>query len=442
MSQEHGPADVGLIVGGTEFPKSLLDDLAELDVARDLPVPAPPCLLVARPGSNAESKLAERLTAGGSEAVVWISPALEGFLGVHAEQAVIDPAFTVDVADWICGWAGGANDAAGGAALDGRPLELPESDGEDVSLRWGDHSVSERFVTVGSEQLVGVLTTPPDVTSPSGDLVVFLNSGAEPHTGPARAWVEYGRELATHHVSSLRVDMRGWGDSPEGPGGRYEPGHPYDPNSIYDIRHILESLGGAGWDRVFLLGLCAGAWLALHVARDTKFAGVLALNPALEYELGLPVVASADEYHKLHAVAIAERKREKLAGRWDREDRAGLRPHAAQFLDALVENEMPSSLIFCEGDVGLEYLVDRVALRLAAVQESGYVRVHELTEIDHSMHRTWLRWKIVNVLVEELDHWAEVAHPSGGLLSTRTQPAERPVAVARINDHRTTRDGA
>ncbi len=408
MSQDHDQADVGLLVGGTEFPRSLLDEFAELDLTRALPLPATPCLLVARPSSSAESKLAERLEGGGTEAVVWSSPVLEGFLSVHAEQAVIDATFTLRVADWICRWAPAPVDAdARGSGASGRLPQPLGADHEVTSLQWGDHVVSERFVNVGSDGLVGVLTTPPDLVSPSGDLVVFLNSGAEPHTGPARAWVEYGRDLAAQRFSSLRVDMRGWGDSPDGPGGRYEPGHPYDPHSIDDVRQILQALSQAGWDRIFLSGLCAGAWLALHVARDTRFGGVLALNPSFLYQLGDPVVASADEYRKLYASDIAERKREARAGRWDREDRAGLRPPAGKWLDSLVENEMPCSLIFCEDDVGLEYVKDRLARRLAAVQESGYVRLLEIPDIDHSMHRIWLRWKVVNLFVDELNHWAE-----------------------------------
>jgi dienelactone hydrolase len=420
MSQEHDQPDVGLLVGGTEFPRSLLDDLAGLDLVRDLPAPAGTCLLVARPASGAESKLAERLTDSGSDAVVWSSPALEGFLGVHAEQAEIDPAFILDVAGWVSGWAPGPDTAPDrGDGRDGSPLELAQPVGEGVSLRWGDQLIRESFVTVGTDQLVGVLTTPARATTPSGDLVVFVNSGAEPHTGPARAWVEYGRQLAAHNVSSLRVDMRAWGDSTDGPGGRYEPGHPYDLHSIDDVRHLPQSLRGLGWDRVYLSGLCAGAWLALHVARDTKFAGVLALNPSLEYELGGPVVALADEYRRVYAAEIAERKREALAGRWDREDLAGLRPPAGEWLDALVDNEMPVSLIFCEDDLALEYLRDRLSLRLAAVQDSGYVRLHQVDGIDHSMHRIWMRWKIVETFLNELDHWAEVAESSRGPLSSR-----------------------
>ncbi|HUJ65705.1 MAG TPA: alpha/beta hydrolase family protein [Acidimicrobiales bacterium] len=409
MSQDHDQDGVGLLVGGTEFPKSLLQEISELDLVRDLPLPAVPCLLAARPGSPTESKLAARLSDGGTRAEVWSCPALEGFLGVHAEQAVIDPRFTTDLTDWICRWAPGSSGIRPAPALIGAVPATPPPPDQSVKLRWRHTWVVERFVTVGTAGLAGVLTTPPDVESPSGDLVVFLNSGSEPHTGPARAWVEYGRDLATHHVSALRIDMRAWGDSPAGPGGRYEPGRPYDPHSIDDAREIVQELGQAGWDRVFLSGLCAGAWVALRVARDIKFGGVLALNPSLLYELGDPVVASADEYRKLYAADIAERKREKRAGRWDREDRDGLRPPAGEWLDCLVDNQMPSSLIFCEDDVGLEYLVDRLSRRLEAVQDSGYVRLHEVPEIDHSMHRTWLRWKVVKLFLDELNHWAEAA---------------------------------
>ncbi len=405
MGQDHEQPDVGLLVGGTEFPKSLLAEISELDLTRR-PLAAAPCLLVARPGSSAEAKFAERLGDDATEAEVWSSPALEGFLGVHAEQAVIDVAFTEDVTEWICNRARGATGAAEpGPDL---PSSLPPPsapEGQTTSLSWSGGWVTETFVTVGVKGLIGVLTTPPDVTGPSGDLVVFLNSGAEPHTGPARAWVEFARDLAIHRVSTIRVDMRGWGDSPDAPGGRYVRGHPYDVHSIDDTRDLVASLGHDGWDRVVVSGLCAGAWLGLYVARDTKFGGVLAINPSLQYQLGDPILASTDDYRKALHAEIAEIKREAIAGRWDREDRAGIRPPAGEWLDALVQNAVPISLIYCGDDVGLEYLTDRLALRMAAAQESGWVKLHELPDVDHSMHRTWLRWKVLELFVAELDRW-------------------------------------
>jgi pimeloyl-ACP methyl ester carboxylesterase len=405
MSQDHDQPDVGLLVGGTEFPKSLLADISELDLARRPPA-AVPSLLVARPGSSAEARFAERLADHGAEAEVWSSSALEGFLGVHAEQAVIDASFTEDVTEWICSRARVWAEADGSGPEFGSSLVRPsDPERQAASLSWGGGRVTETFVEVGADGLSGVLTTPADVTGPSGDLVVFLNSGAEPHTGPGRAWVEFARDHAIHQVSAIRIDMRGWGDSPDPPRGRYVPGHPYDIHSIDDTRDLVESFGQAGWDKVVLSGLCAGAWLALHVARDTKFGGVLAINPSLQYELGDPILATADDYRKALHAEIAEIKREAKAGRWDREDRAGMRPPAGEWLDALVENAVPISLIYCGDDVALEYLTDRLALRLAAAQESGRVKLHWIPDVDHSMHRTWLRWKVLELLVAELNSW-------------------------------------
>ena len=436
MGQDHEQPDVGLLVGGTEFPRSLLAEISELDLTRG-PLASAPCLLVAKPGSSAEARFAERLADDGTQAEVWSSPALEGFLGIHAEQAVIDMALTEDVTEWICSRAesggsgpesggsgpesGGSGPESGGSGpesgvsgpesggtgpeLDSSPTPPSGPERPSASLAWGDGRVIETFVTVGAGGLVGVLTTPPNVTGPSGDLVVFLNSGAEPHTGPGRAWVEFARDLAIHQVSAIRVDMRGWGDSPDAPRGRYVPGHPYDLHSIDDTRDLVASFSQAGWDRVVLSGLCAGAWLALHVARDTKFGGVLAINPSLQYELGDPILATADDYRKALHAEIAEIKREAMAGRWDREDRAGMRPPAGEWLDALVENAVPTSLIYCGDDVALEYLTDRLALRLAAAQESGHLKLHWIPDVDHSMHRTWLRWKVLELLVSELNRW-------------------------------------
>ena len=403
LSLDHEEAGVGMLVAGTEFPRSLLADISELDLVRNGPRSIP-CLLVARKASSRmEAEFAERLMAGGTKSEVWVSSALEGFLGRSAERAVIDASFTTDLAEWICGWAPGVpgvDDA--GTVLGGMSHQPSEPDCNATWLTWAGSRVSEKFVTVGHDRLVGLLTTPQDVIPPAADLVVFLNSGGDPHTGPGRAWVEMARDLATQNVSALRVDMRGWGDSPDGPGGRYAPGRPYDPHSLDDARAIVEWLCRQGWGRVVLAGLCAGAWVALQVARDTKFGGVLALNAFMGQQLGDPHMVDTETWRATHQPEIAEMKREAAAGRWDREDRAGMRPPAGLWLDSLVENEIPIMLVHSGGDYSLEYLKDRLALRLAAAQESGWVRVHDIPDIDHAMFRAWLRPKVLQLFLDEL----------------------------------------
>ncbi|MGH9107211.1 MAG: alpha/beta fold hydrolase, partial [Acidimicrobiales bacterium] len=278
-----------------------------------------------------------------------------------------------------------------------------------AGVMWAGKRVKEDFVSVGADGLAGVLTTPEGLAAPAGDLVVFLNPGSEPHTGPGRAWVEMARDLACRQVSALRVDMRGWGDSPDGPGGKYALSRPYEPHSVGDARGIVESLCRQGWARVVLAGLCAGGWLAAHLARDTCFGGVLALDVPLHRQLGDPLFPNIRAAWAWRNVDLDEIKREAAAGRWDREDEQGLRNPAGQWLDSLVDNKVPVSLIYSGGNPNFELLASRLARRMEVVQRSGYVRVLEVPEIDHPLHRTWLRPKVTGLLLAEMARWAELA---------------------------------
>jgi len=96
--------------------------------------------------------------------------------------------------------------------------------------------------------------------------------------------------------------------------------------------------------------------------------------PPCSTSLGDPIIVNSEAWRVSHQAEIAEIKREAATGRWDREDRAGMRPPAGLWLDSLVENGIPISLIYSSDDYGLEYLTDRLPVRLAAAQESGSVR--------------------------------------------------------------------
>jgi hypothetical protein len=63
---------------------------------------------------------------------------------------------------------------------------------------------------------------------------------------------------------------------------------------------------------------------------------------------------------------------------------------------------VPVSLVFAEGDDGLEYLQDRLGRRLADLQGRGLLRVREVTGIDHSMSRVWLRRSMLDTLATEV----------------------------------------
>lgn len=345
----------GIAFGGHHFSASLLAQIAELRVAAPdgLPVLAVPD-----------------------------SPSLGAVLERPAEEAEVDPALVAEISDWVAALAPDAPGAPGRAGG-------PPSDAAVGAVR-------EQFVRVGPDELVGVLTTPAADARPG--LLVLLNSGSDPHPGPGRAWVELARDLAGRGRRTLRLDLRGWGESPDGPS---TPGRPYDAHAVGDVVRAVQALDAEG--PVVLGGLCAGAWIVLAAARTVPVAGVVALNPQLYWQPGDPVEALMSTTRARRGEEIAGIKREAAAGRWDDEDARGLRPPAGAWLDELVRLRRPCSLIFAEGDDGVEYLRDRLGRRLRELLPAEVVTITEVPGIDHGMHRTWLRPRLFDVIARELD---------------------------------------
>ena len=378
------PGQIGaLAAAGVLYTAETLAELEQLEAAALVAAPAPRTLLVA--GREETDMLASLRAAGCEDASATVADGASA-LEVPTEDATVPLA----VVDAICTWLGRA--PAVEPALSGTSLGR-----ERMTL--GD-ALREEVVSLGDERLVGVLTE-PDVLRARAATVVFLNSGSEPHVGPGRAWVEYARALARRGHRCLRVDFRGWGESPD---GGHAPGRPYDAHCEEDAIAMVRALreGGIG-DRVVLAGLCAGAWVALRVALREPLAGVIALNPQLYWRPGDPVEALMSD---TRARRVPERRREARGARWglwSALDLAGQRPWAARWLDRLVASATPASLVFAEGDDGVEYLQKRLGRRLRGAVGSGVVRVVEVPDIDHAMHRLWLRERMVEAIATELE---------------------------------------
>jgi pimeloyl-ACP methyl ester carboxylesterase len=271
-----------------------------------------------------------------------------------------------------------------------------------AAMDWRGAAIEEEVVTLGPEGLIGILSRPPqpDASRPT---VVFLNTGSEPHVGSGRTWVEYARTLAGEGYQCLRVDWSGWGESPD---HGHAPGRPYDPHCEDETISIVRALRERGHENVFMVGLCASAWVALRAVLRQPVAGVIALNPQLYWKPGDPVEALMSETRQRRA---PEREREQRGcrwGLWSALDVAGQRPWAGRWLDDLDASGVPVLMVFAEGDDGIEYLNNRLARRLDHVKRDGLIRTTEVPDIDHSMHRAWLRDRIVAVVRGELERLA------------------------------------
>ena len=218
----------------------------------------------------------------------------------------------------------------------------------------------------GSRGLVGVVGEPVGAGRAT---IIWANSGSETHIGPGRAWVEYSRTLNREGWRTIRLDARGWGESPD---DDLAPARPYDAHMAADLRDVVADVEARGWGPVVLAGLCAGAWMALEVARTTPLGAVIACNPQLYWQPGDPVEANiATETHVRREAERQHLKRLDRLGVWSLLDVVGARNPAARCLSDLVHQGTPTLLLFAHADDGLEYLEDRVGRSLARSRPRG-----------------------------------------------------------------------
>jgi dienelactone hydrolase len=379
LSQEVPGEEGSVAVSGVTFTAEALAGMSTLEIDPRA-APAPRVGLIG-PGLE---RLGEQLTGLGVEVSVADPAGAASALEVPAEDAVVPE----PVVDAIVG--------AVGPAL-AKPLPRPEERAS-ATFECAGGEITERVVRVGAQGLAGVLTTPSG--GPGRTVVVWLNSGSEPHVGSGRAWVEYGRALALRGHASLRLDFSGWGESPD---RGHAPGRPYDAHGVDEAVETVAWLEEIGYERVVLSGLCAGAWIALRAVLKRPVAGVFALNPQLYWQPGDPVEALMSETRVRRTAEREREERGRRCGAWTLLDRLGHRPWAGCWLDQIAATEVPVVLCFAAGDDGLEYLENRLRRRLAAVKAAGKVQVVEIPDIDHSMHRAWLRERVVSTVGVFLD---------------------------------------
>lgn len=370
-----------LLSAGTVFREETLGELAELSLAS---VQAAPAATVTLIDDAPSERSAAQLRELGCEVAAIPVAGGESALEAPAEYATV-PETVVEAVVRAVG------PPSGEASAQPEPTRS-------ASFAWSGRRLTEEIVEIGPERLVGVMTRPPGYAK-STPIAVFLSSGSEPHIGPGRAWVEYARGLAAAGYASVRVDFSGWGESPDG--GR-APGRPYDAHCETETVMIVRELRRRGFERVVLVGLCAGAWIALRAVLSERVDGVVALNPQLYWEPGDPVEATMAETHLRRTEERRREHRGARCGWWTALDLAGARPWAGGWLDRIDSSRTRVLMLFAEGDDGLEYLRVRLGRRLARVVRHGRLRVVELPEIDHSMHRAWLRASVLSALVDEL----------------------------------------
>jgi pimeloyl-ACP methyl ester carboxylesterase len=148
------------------------------------------------------------------------------------------------------------------------------------------------YVEHAGERLLGVLHVP--AMRRTDVAVVCLSSGLQNRAGPHRLYVKAARRFAELGLASFRLDLPGVGDS----SGRVAETH-FDCHDAGVIPTIVDVLGrDYGLGRIVLLGLCAGARVAIKGAvRDRRIDAVAAWGmPIVSGPVNMPVREGGGAY--------------------------------------------------------------------------------------------------------------------------------------------------
>jgi pimeloyl-ACP methyl ester carboxylesterase len=232
---------------GVDLTPAEIADLGSLRVQSE---PGAPTLVAVRPGEAVPPGIADdadRIEVRG----------MPELLDGESMRARIPHAAVHDIAVWT---------AAHLVASDA-PLTTPTL-GTALVL---DDGTTEVIRNYGPDRLFGIETVPADV-APDAPVVVLHNGAAEHRVGAADYQVRMARELASDGVRVVRFDRRGTGE--DGIVVADERSLLYTEEWIADQDAVIADLGVPG-DRLALVGMCAGAWLA---ARSVAHAPALVVQ--------------------------------------------------------------------------------------------------------------------------------------------------------------------
>ena len=376
----------GVVQAGTSFDPQTLEHLRTFDLTALTVPPAPRVLVVDRDDQVHSDALVSRIDSLAAEVDHLVLSGSDAALDRPTEYAGV----AEEVVDAIVSWVGPSE-----------PSPSPTPPADVAPGRWSHAGITEQVVRLGRNRLVGVLTEPAQEPRAT---VVWVNTGAEPHVGTGRAWVDYGRDLATRGYASVRLDFSGFGESPD---RGHAPGRPYDVHCQDEVADVVADLHARGHHHVVVAGLCAGAWVGLAAAADGQVDGVIAINPQLYWQPGDPVEASIlTETRPRRQAEIRRIRRIRRTGAWWALDAIGVRHPGARRLRSIDRRGIPVLTVFAEGDDGLEFLEDRVGRSWAHVLRHRHIEVAVIPGIDHSMHRVWLRPAMASVLAAWLDRFS------------------------------------
>ena len=347
--------------------------IAEVAVVEALTYPARsgPTIAVVRPGSRAPRAL------GGAE--VLEVPGTAELLDGTSIDARIPGAAVARIVDRLDAWAPAVATPTTAPALD-EVLDV-------------DDRVAERILRIGPHGLFAVETV-SSAQDEDAPVVVLHNGGAEHRTGATDYQVDLARALARDGVRVVRVDRRGTGES--SPVHADEQAFLFAQEWLDDQRAVVAALRVPA-ERLAIVGMCAGAWLAGRAVEE---------HPRLVVEI------SPNDYRRTPAapgsyaetaqgVADASPLRRWLRGPYNRWVPAGLRDRIARrgalgsvvgHLGPVLDRGTDVVVVATPEDVAL---FDRFGGRRAVRRWGARLTVVEVPDGDHALFSPGMRRTVV-----------------------------------------------
>jgi alpha-beta hydrolase superfamily lysophospholipase len=229
-------------------------------------------LLLSRGAQPVDERLRTSLESGGAEVEVLRTSDYYDLM-VKPELSEVPAATIAHVNEWL------ARPGAAQSRLGVESRSLPRVR-ETPELALADGVVESVVCCRGTHGDVFAIVSSGLPAGPAPVALVLLSSGALPHTGPNRAWVEIARRWAARGIPTVRLDLAGIGEA-----GGEDPDLRSDESTyaswrVEDVRGLLDQLQAAGIAERFVLGgLCSGANCALQGAlADSRVCGALLIN--------------------------------------------------------------------------------------------------------------------------------------------------------------------
>jgi alpha-beta hydrolase superfamily lysophospholipase len=281
----------GLEALGALFTDETLTALNRLDARQVKLSPARSVLVIGRDDMPGEGALPARYREFGADVTYTAWP---GYAGMMAEphEAVLAPDTLASITQWLCS----------------KHAPVTQQENDSRKTPWaGDlvmGAVVERPVSFGGgRDLFGLLAEARThaVANPRGDTaVLMLNVGGNYRIGPNRIYVKAARELAAAGYRTLRFDVGGIGDSRVEAG--FSSDNMYRDDATADVSAAIDMLVARGCRRIFLMGICSGAYLAFQTGlQDARVTGVMLMNSRLlEWDAHRrgPWQSSMQQYYK------------------------------------------------------------------------------------------------------------------------------------------------